>query len=62
MRDKSEQQVEFDPGLADMLACPACHEDLRLDGERLVCGGCGRRFPVIDGIPVLIEEGADMGD
>lgn len=58
MRDKSEQ-VEFDPGLVDMLACPACHGDLRLDGGRLVCGGCGRSFPVADGIPVLIAERAE---
>lgn len=62
MSNQAEQPVEFDAGLADLLACPACHKNLHLDGERLVCGGCGRRFPVIDGIPVLIAERADLGD
>ncbi|MGH9590492.1 MAG: Trm112 family protein [Terracidiphilus sp.] len=53
--------MEFDPGVAEMLACPACHGDLRVEGDCLVCGGCGRRYPVIDGIPVLIAERADKG-
>lgn len=42
-----------------MLACPACHRDLRVESERLVCGGCGRRYPVVNGIPVLIAERAE---
>ena len=40
--------------IPDQLACPACLGDLRLDGERLVCAGCGRGYPIVDGIPVLI--------
>ena len=40
------------------LACPACHGELRLAGEAIVCGGCGRSYPLIDGIPVLIAERA----
>ena len=59
MRGETEQQVEIDPGLADMLVCPACHGDLRVNGARLVCGGCGRRYAVVDGIPVLIAERAE---
>jgi len=61
MHRKSEQQVEFDSVVAEMLACPGCHGDLRLETECLVCGGCGRRFPVVDGIPVLIPERAEQG-
>ncbi|HEV2326958.1 MAG TPA: Trm112 family protein [Terracidiphilus sp.] len=53
--------MEFDPTVADMLACPACHADLRAKDERLVCGGCGRRYPVEDGIPVLIADRAEQG-
>lgn len=43
-----------------MLACPACRGKLRIDDAKdelaIVCGGCGLRFPVVDGIPVLIAE------
>jgi uncharacterized protein YbaR (Trm112 family) len=55
----SEKPMQFDAAVADMLACPSCHGDLRVEGERLVCGGCGRRYPIVDGIPVLIVEGAE---
>lgn len=48
-----------DPALLELLACPACHGRLRQEGERLVCGGCGRRYPVRDGIPVLLVEEAE---
>jgi uncharacterized protein YbaR (Trm112 family) len=40
--------------ISTQLACPVCHGDLRLEAERLVCGGCGRGYPIVDGIPVLI--------
>lgn len=53
--------MRFDPIVAETLACPACHGDLRVEGERLVCGGCARGYPVMDGIPVLIAERADAG-
>jgi uncharacterized protein YbaR (Trm112 family) len=60
MQAKSKQPFQFDAALAGMLACPACHGDLRMEGERLVCEGCGRRYPVVDGIPVLIAERAEI--
>jgi hypothetical protein len=43
----------------DQLACPACFGDLRLDGPRILCKGCGRVYPIVDGIPVLIVERAE---
>ena len=43
----------------DQLACPACFGDLHLDGSRLLCNGCGRVYPIVDGIPVLIVEQTD---
>jgi len=42
--------------LRELLACPACHGELRLEELRMVCAGCGRWYPVVDGIPVLIAE------
>ena len=61
MRTAFEKQVEFDSAVADMLACPSCYGNLRLESRCLVCAGCRRRYPVVDGIPVLIAERADAG-
>jgi len=52
----------FNPAVLEQLACPACHGELRLEAERLSCGGCGRAYPVVDGIPVLIVERALIAD
>jgi uncharacterized protein YbaR (Trm112 family) len=49
--------------LLEILRCPVCvHEDkgdLNMVGESwLVCANCGRKYPVVDDIPImLIDEG-----
>ncbi len=48
----------LDPSLVELLACPACHGQLRQEGG-LVCTSCGLRYPVRDGIPVLLVEEAE---
>jgi uncharacterized protein YbaR (Trm112 family) len=50
----SSQPSIFDSTVINQLACPACLGSLRLDLGRLVCAECGREYPVVDGIPVLI--------
>jgi uncharacterized protein len=53
--------AQLDPQLMDILACPADdHGPLRAeqDAEVLVCTVCGRRYPVEDGIPVLLLDRA----
>ncbi|MGO9337736.1 MAG: Trm112 family protein [Terracidiphilus sp.] len=50
----SSKKITFNASILDQLACPVCLGALRLDGERLVCAGCGRGYPIVDGIPVLI--------
>ena len=40
------------------LVCPVCHAALQLEGETILCTGCGRRYPVVDDIPVLLAERA----
>ena len=50
----------IDAEILDRLACPACLEDLRVEERRLVCKGCGRSFPIVDGIPVLVAELAEL--
>ncbi len=51
--------MPIDSALLRVLACPVDHADLREDGEQLVCTACGRRYPVRDGIPVLLVEEAE---
>jgi uncharacterized protein YbaR (Trm112 family) len=49
----------LDKELLDILACPACRADVRLEGDRIVCTSCGRRYPVRDGIPIMLVEEAE---
>ncbi len=44
---------------AGQLACPVCFGELLVNAERAVCAGCGRVYPVVDGIVVLIAERAE---
>ena len=48
------------PELLAILACPVDHAPVRPEGATLVCARCGRRYPVRDGIPVLLAEAAEM--
>jgi uncharacterized protein YbaR (Trm112 family) len=52
--------VPIDKQLLDILVCPADHGALREEGDRLVCGRCRRRYPVRDGIPVMLIEEAEQ--
>jgi len=52
--------IQFDATILAALACPACYGDLRCHPQtspsRLVCASCGRAYPILDGIPVLIVD------
>jgi uncharacterized protein YbaR (Trm112 family) len=50
-----------DPQLLDILVCPACKGDVKLEGNTIVCQACGRRYPVRDGIPIMLIEEAEGG-
>jgi uncharacterized protein len=57
--------VQLDPQLMDILACPSeDHAPLRAgtptdpDADVLTCTACGRGYPVVDGIPVLLLDEA----
>ncbi|HEY7705519.1 MAG TPA: Trm112 family protein [Acidimicrobiia bacterium] len=51
-----------DPLLMSILVCPADGGDLTEDEEasRLVCTLCKRRYPVREGIPVMMIEEAEL--
>ncbi len=51
----------IDPELRALLVCPVDHGSLTdtEDPPRLVCDVCGRRYPVVDGIPVMLIDQAE---
>ena len=55
---------KFDARVLEQLACPVCFGALRLgvSEQDIVCGGCGRGYPFLDGIPVLIADRATQPD
>ena len=51
-------QRTISPELLEILACPADKQPVELQDNFLICRTCGRKYPVEDGIPImLIEEG-----
>ncbi|GJQ27506.1 MAG: hypothetical protein HBSAPP02_25380 [Phycisphaerae bacterium] len=56
----------IDKPLLDILACPACKQHVQpaeaRSGEEvqgwLVCTGCGLRYPIREGIPVMLVDEA----
>ncbi|MDH7500451.1 MAG: Trm112 family protein [candidate division NC10 bacterium] len=53
----------IDPELLKILACPACKGEVYWaeEKERIICKACGRRYPIQDGIPVMLIEEAEQG-
>ena len=57
--------VELDPQLLEILACPSDdHAPLQVGSSSdpnapvLTCTACGRRYPVVGGVPVLLLDEA----
>jgi uncharacterized protein len=48
------------PQLLAVLVCPKCKGELeyREDEPSLVCHACGLRFPVRDGLPIMLLDEA----
>lgn len=49
----------MDQELLKILACPACKTDVVLKEEKIVCTKCGRKYPIRDGIPIMLIEEAE---
>ncbi len=47
--------------LLEVLACPKCKQPIELDEERgaLVCQTDRLRYPIVDGIPVMLIDEAE---
>ena len=48
----------MDKELLNILACPVCKASVELQEQKIVCTECGRKYPVRDGIPVMLENEA----
>lgn len=55
----------IDKELLEILACPKCKSEVRLDeaAQRIICtsSSCGLRYPIRDGIPVMLIDEAEGG-
>lgn len=51
----------IDKELLDILACPACKSDVELKDGKIVCTKCKLKFPIKDGIPIMLVDEAEQG-
>ena len=50
----------IDQTLLEILACPACKGDVQLKEEKVVCLKCGRKYPIKDGIPIMLVDESEQ--
>jgi uncharacterized protein len=53
---RAPETRELPPWILDLLACPVDRSAVQLDGSDLVCARCGRRYPVVSGVPRMIPD------
>lgn len=59
--DESKLGGEVSDDLLDILVCPDDKQDLEyVNGKWLICHTCGRQYPIVDGIPVMLIEVGDQ--
>ncbi|PLX98573.1 MAG: hypothetical protein C0622_11575 [Desulfuromonas sp.] len=53
--------MSLKPELLEILVCPKCKQEIQAneDASLLSCEQCRLRFPVRDGIPVLLSDEAE---
>ena len=50
----------IDKKLLEILACPVCKSDVILKDNKIVCTKCRRAYPIKEGIPIMLEEEAEI--
>ncbi len=50
----------MDKELLKILACPACKAGVELRENKLICTKCGRKYPIREGIPIMLIEEAEQ--
>jgi uncharacterized protein len=49
----------IDKELLAILACPACKGDVEQEEGKILCPQCGRKYPIKDGIPIMLVDEAE---
>ncbi|MDI6606443.1 MAG: Trm112 family protein [Candidatus Omnitrophota bacterium] len=49
----------IDKELLDILACPDCKADVEEKDNKIVCKACGKKYPIRDGIPIMLIDEAE---
>jgi len=51
----------IDEKLLEILACPKCKSDVKLKDDKIICKNpdCGLKYPIKEGIPVMLIEEAE---
>jgi len=48
-----------DQELLKILACPVCKSGVELRQEKIVCTKCSCKYPIRNGVPVMLPEEAE---
>jgi len=56
------ESTSIRPELLDILVCPLTRSPVRQEGDELVAEVGGLRYPIRDGIPVMLIEEAKLPD
>lgn len=61
MGDKKEADMTISKELLEILACPKCKGDIRLNDSQdgLICDNCKLLYPIKDDIPVMLIDEAE---
>ncbi|MFH1782381.1 MAG: Trm112 family protein [Candidatus Omnitrophota bacterium] len=51
----------MDKKLLEVLACPACKNDVLFKDDKIVCINCKRKYPIKDDIPIMLIEESEQG-
>ena len=50
--------VAIPEDLLEIIRCVECSGVVAEEEDHLVCGGCGLRYPVVEGVPVMLRDAA----
>jgi len=50
----------IDKELLKILACPSCKASVELRNNKICCTGCRKKYPIKDGLPVMLIEEAEL--
>jgi len=52
--------MDINEEMLDILACPACKAEVKLEEQKIVCTECGRKYPIRDGLPIMLIDEAEQ--